>query len=82
MSSELANPSWSPKWFAPEDFSNIVAAMRFEKIWVRQCRATRRIEKHFGVESGLNHLLGEKLLTFAEAASTFSDRGAERLQPI
>lgn len=51
--------------------------MRFEKIWVQQCRATRRIKKQFGVESALDYLLGEKLLTFAEAADRRSEFAAE-----
>jgi hypothetical protein len=42
--------------------------MRFHKIWVQQCRATRRIKRHFGVESALDYLLGEKLVNFAAAA--------------
>jgi hypothetical protein len=51
--------------------------MKFEKIWVQQCRATRRIKKHFGVESALDYLLGEKLLTFAQAADRHSEFAAE-----
>ncbi len=43
-------------------------AMRFHKIWVQQCQATRRIKQHFGVESALDYLRGEKLVNFAEAA--------------
>jgi hypothetical protein len=42
--------------------------MRFEKIWVDQCRATRAIRRRFGAESALDYLIGEKLLTFARAA--------------
>ena len=42
--------------------------MRFHKIWVQQCRATRRIKRHFGVGSALDYLLGEKLVNFAAAA--------------
>jgi hypothetical protein len=42
--------------------------MRFEKIWVNQCRATKRIRRHFGTESALDYLIGEKLVTFAQAA--------------
>lgn len=42
--------------------------MRFEKIWVEQCRATRRIKRSFGARSALDYLIGEKLLTFADAA--------------
>jgi hypothetical protein len=42
--------------------------MRFHKIWVQQCRATRRIKKRFGAGSALDYLLGEKLVNFAQAA--------------
>jgi hypothetical protein len=28
--------------------------MRFEKIWVEQCRATKAIKRHFGVTSALD----------------------------
>ena len=42
--------------------------MRFEKIWIEQCRATRAIKQRFGVKSALDYLVGEKLRTFAAAA--------------
>lgn len=42
--------------------------MRFEKIWVKQCRATRGIRRRFGAESALEYLVGEKLPMFADAA--------------
>lgn len=42
--------------------------MRFEKIWVDQCRATKGIKRRFGAESALDYLMREKLLNFAEAA--------------
>jgi hypothetical protein len=42
--------------------------MRFEKIWVEQCRATRAIKRRFGARSGLDYLVGEKLRSFADAA--------------
>jgi hypothetical protein len=42
--------------------------MRFEKIWVEQCRATRGIRRRFGAKSALDYLIGEKLIRFAEAA--------------
>ena len=43
--------------------------MRFEEIWVEQCRATRRIRRQFGAKSALDYLIGEKLIRFAEAAT-------------
>ena len=43
--------------------------MRFEKIWTGQCRATKAIKRRFGAKSALDYLIGEKLLTFADAAT-------------
>jgi hypothetical protein len=43
--------------------------MRFEKVWVAQCRATRRIKRRFGAKSALDYLIGEKLRAFADAAA-------------
>jgi hypothetical protein len=43
-------------------------SIRFEKIWVEQCRATKRIKRHFGAKSALDYLIHEKLLNFAEEA--------------
>jgi hypothetical protein len=45
-----------------------IAAVRFEKIWIEQCRATRAIKRHFGARSALDYLIGEKLRMFADAA--------------
>ena len=42
--------------------------MRFEKIWIQQCKATRAIRRQFGVKSALDYLIGEKLLRFAQEA--------------
>jgi len=42
--------------------------IRFEKIWVQQCKATRAIKRHFGVKRALGYLIREKLLNFADAA--------------
>jgi hypothetical protein len=60
-----------------EDASDIVVSMKFHKIWVQQCRATRRIKRQFGVKSALDYLLGEKLLIFAEAADQHSEYAVE-----
>lgn len=42
--------------------------IRFEKVWVEQCRATRGIKRRFGVKSALDYLIREKLLSFSEEA--------------
>jgi len=45
-------------------------SIRFEKIWVDQCKATRRIKRCFGVKSALDYLIREKLVNFADAAES------------
>ncbi len=42
--------------------------MRFEKIWVKQCRATKGIRRRFGAKNALDYLIGEKLVAFAHEA--------------
>lgn len=42
--------------------------MRFEKVWVEQCRATKAIKRRFGAKSALDYLIGEKLISLADAA--------------
>src|SRR5271156_4684288 len=42
--------------------------MRFEKIWVQQCRATKTIKRRLGAKSALDYLIREKLAMFAEEA--------------
>jgi hypothetical protein len=42
-------------------------SIRFEKIWVQQCKATKGIKRHFDVKSALDYLICEKLLNFADA---------------
>ena len=45
-----------------------ILGVRFEKIWGEQCRATKAIKRRFGAKRALDYLVGEKLLTFADAA--------------
>ena len=45
-----------------------IARMRFEKVWIEQCRATKAIRRRFGAKSALDYLIGEKLMMFADAA--------------
>lgn len=71
-----ASPSGSPK-VAGEAADRYIAPMRFEKIWIEQCRATRAIKRRFGVRSALDYLIGEKLLAFADAAEDHPEFAAE-----
>jgi hypothetical protein len=45
-----------------------IRRMRFEQVWVDQCRATKAIKRRFGAKSALDYVIGEKLISFAEAA--------------
>ena len=51
--------------------------MRFEKVWIEQCRATRAIKRRFGAKSALDYLIGEKLPAFADAAKDDPEFAAE-----
>jgi hypothetical protein len=43
---------------------------KFQDIWKEQCVAARSIRAQHGILSALEYLIGEKLLTYAEAAVT------------
>lgn len=47
------------------------------KIWIEQCEAAYGIEDEFGTQRALEYLVGEKFLSFLEAAETDSDFRAE-----
>ena len=51
--------------------------MRFEKIWIKQCRATKEIRRRYGAKSALDYLIGEKLMTFADEADRRPEFGRE-----
>lgn len=52
--------------------------MRFEKVWIEQCRATRAIKRRFGAKNALDYLIGEKLVTFADVARDHPSFAQER----
>jgi hypothetical protein len=47
-----------------------MAEHRFQDIWKEQCEAACRVRDRHGVVSALDYLIGEKLLSYAEAAVT------------
>ena len=54
-----------------------MSRVQFHKIWVQQCRATRGIKRRFGVKSALDYLIGEKLMSFADAAEQHPEFATE-----
>lgn len=72
-STEPRSPATGPGGFpcstvTPSCHVRYILGVRFEKIWVEQCRATQAIKRRFGAKSALDYLIGEKLLAFADAA--------------
>ena len=59
--------------------AGILPVVRFEKIWIEQCRATRAIKRRFGARSALDYLIGEKLLRRSPKLDHFCSR--ELTQP-
>jgi len=51
--------------------------VRFERVWIEQCRATRAIRRRFGAKSALDYLIGEKLAAFADAAKDHPEFAVE-----
>jgi hypothetical protein len=51
--------------------------MNLCKIWIEQCEAARGIEDEFGTDKALSYLVGEKFLSFLEAAEHDAEFRAE-----
>jgi len=47
------------------------------KIWIEQCEAAQTIETRFGLTAAFDYLVGEKLMSFASAASRHPDFAQE-----
>jgi len=54
-----------------------MSQIRFERIWIEQCAAARRVKSHFGIANALDYLIGEKLLNFAQAAEQYDEFAQE-----
>jgi hypothetical protein len=55
-----------------------MSQIQFERKWIDQCEAARRVKSQFGLASALDYLIGEKLLIFAEVA----ERSSEFMQEL
>src|SRR5260370_39652841 len=47
------------------------------KIWIEQCDAAQTIKARFGLTAAFDYLVGEKLMSFASAASRYPDFARE-----
>jgi hypothetical protein len=55
-----------------------MSQIQFERIWIAQCAAARRVKNRFGLANALDYLIGEKLLNFTQVA----ERRAEFMQEL
>ena len=46
-------------------------------IWIEQCEAAQTIKARFGLRAAFDYLVGEKLMSFASAASRYPDFARE-----
>ena len=47
-----------------------MSTRKFHEIWVEQCNATHEIKLRYGVKAAFDYLVAEKLLSFADAATS------------
>jgi hypothetical protein len=50
-----------------------MSEIQFERKWIDQCAAARRVKARFGLADALDYLIGEKLLNFAQAAERYAE---------
>ena len=50
---------------------------KVHKIWIEQCDAAQTIKARFGLAAAFDYLVGEKLMSFASAASRHPDFARE-----
>jgi hypothetical protein len=48
----------------------VMSTQRFQDIWIEQCFAASSIKDQFGLKDAFDYLVGERLMTYADAAST------------
>jgi DNA-binding SARP family transcriptional activator len=52
-------------------------ARKAHHIWIEQCEAAQTVKTRFGLKAAFDYIVGEKLLNFADAASTHSEFARE-----
>lgn len=52
-------------------------AGKAHKIWIEQCEAAQTIKARFGLTAAFDYLVGEKLMSFAGAASRYPEFARE-----
>jgi len=55
----------------------ILESRRFHEVWVEQCEAAKEIKRRYGLRAAFDYLIAEKLLNFADAATTHPEFARE-----
>src|SRR5215469_13973227 len=55
----------------------ILRSPKFHKIWVKQCTAAEHIKLRYGSKAAFDYIVAEKLLNFADAATTYPEFARE-----
>jgi len=54
-----------------------VGARKHHEIWLEQCEAARTIKARYGLKAAFDYVVGEKLISFASAASQHPELARE-----
>jgi hypothetical protein len=55
----------------------ILESRKFHEVWVEQCEAAKEIKRRYGLRAAFDYLVAEKLLNFADAATTHPEFARE-----
>jgi len=55
----------------------ILGSRKFHQIWIEQCEAAKEIRRRYGLRAAFDYLVAEKLLNFADAATTHPEFAKE-----
>jgi hypothetical protein len=55
----------------------ILESRKFHEVWLEQCEAAKEIKRRYGLRAAFDYLVAEKLLNFADAATTHPEFARE-----
>ena len=55
----------------------VLESRKFHEVWVEQCEAAKEIKLRYGLTAAFDYLVAEKLLNFADAATTHPEFARE-----
>jgi len=55
----------------------VLESRKFHEVWIEQCEAAKEIKLRYGLTAAFDYLVAEKLLNFADAATTHPEFARE-----